>query len=58
MEDKTLDPNLVETKMETYMHETLNTSPVEVTFNINIVEEIPQEKTGKLRAIISLLENS
>jgi phenylacetate-CoA ligase len=58
MGDKTLDPTLVENKMETYMHETLNTSPEQVIFNVNVVEEIPQEKTGKLRAIVSLLENS
>jgi hypothetical protein len=38
------------------MYETLNINKDEVSFNVLVVDEIPKDKTGKFRAIISDIE--
>lgn len=40
-------------KLVDHMYNTLNLDRKEIQFNINVVMDIPKDKTGKLRAIIS-----
>jgi phenylacetate-CoA ligase len=40
-------------RLETHILNQLELSKEEIQFNINIVQDIPKEKTGKMRAIIS-----
>ena len=43
----------LEEKLQRHMFETLNISEDEVSFVVKVVAEIPKDKTGKFRAIIS-----
>ena len=52
MKDTTLDQKVVETELLNHMQRMLKFSNDEIQFNIDFVDKIPLEKSGKLRKVI------
>lgn len=53
---KDVDIGTIEKDLKNFLHKTLMIDPILVTFNINFVEDIPLDKTGKLMMVRSELQ--
>lgn len=45
----------IEDLLKSHMHRTLNMSEDVITFEVNVVEDMPKDRTGKLRSIVSMI---
>ena len=56
MGDDSLPASSIEGLLSAHMHKTLNIGEDQVSFDVHVVEEMPKDKTGKLRSVVSLID--
>jgi phenylacetate-CoA ligase len=55
LKEGSMEASKIEEQLRSHMHKMLNMSEDVITFEVNIVEDMQKDRTGKLRAIVSLI---
>ena len=55
LKEDSMEASKITDLLKAHMHKMLNMSEDEITFEVNVVEDMPKDRTGKLRAIVSLI---